>query len=220
MIDEPIQGEILLVNKPLGWSSFQVVKKVKWLIKAKKVGHAGTLDPLATGLLILCTEKFTKRIAEIQDADKEYIGTITLGSTTASYDLESTPENFVSTTHISEEMIQNATLQFTGEISQAPPLFSAIKVNGQRAYTMARGGSEQKLAARPVRIDLFEITKIEMPLLYFRVVCGKGTYIRSLANDFGKALGCGGHLSSLVRTRIGEFKLEQAKTPAEIAEGQ
>ncbi|HVT84911.1 MAG TPA: tRNA pseudouridine(55) synthase TruB [Chitinophagaceae bacterium] len=174
------------------------------------MGHAGTLDPLATGLLIICTGKFTKKINEYMAQEKEYSGTFTLGATTPTYDLESEPEHFRSTENISEEEIIATTRKFIGEILQTPPAHSAIKVDGKRVYELARKGEEVKLEPRKIFIKEFIIEKIEMPVIYFRVVCSTGTYIRSLANDFGAALGCGAYLSSLCRTRIGAFKLEDA----------
>jgi tRNA pseudouridine55 synthase len=213
---EAPKGEIILIDKPLGWTSFQAVKKVKWLIKAKKVGHAGTLDPLATGLLILCTEKKTKEIESIQAQEKEYTGTITLGATTPSYDLETEPNVFFPTSHITLELVQATLSQFIGEISQIPPLFSAIKVDGKRAYTMARSGSDHELKPRTIHIREFEITRFEMPEIDFRVCCSKGTYIRSLAFDFGKAIGSGGYLSALRRTKIGPYSVENAVEPQNV----
>ena len=207
-----LDGQVLLFNKPYGISSFAVIKKVRYLAKIKKVGHAGTLDPLATGLLIVCTGKFTKRINEFMGMQKEYVGTITIGSTTETYDLEREPENFLDTSHITEEMIHDATHQFTGNILQIPPQHSAIKKDGKRLYESARLGIEVKVDPRPVTINEFTITKIEMPIMHFKVVCSTGTYIRSLANDFGAALGVGGYMSSLCRTKIGDFNVEDAYT--------
>jgi tRNA pseudouridine55 synthase len=204
------EGKVLLIDKPLRWTSFDVIRKIRNLIRIKKVGHAGTLDPLATGLLIVCTGKFTKKINEYMAKEKEYTGSFTLGATTPTYDLESEPENFKPTTGISEEQIKKATAPFTGEIMQVPPAHSAIQIGGKRMYELARQGKEVKIDPRKVTVSEFEITKIELPLVYFKVVCSTGTYIRSLANDFGETLGCGAHLSSLCRTRIGEFKLEDA----------
>lgn len=212
------QGQVLLINKPLDWTSFDVVRKIRNLIKIKKVGHAGTLDPLATGLLIVCTGRFTKRINEFMSQEKEYTGTFTLGATTPTYDLESEPENFTDVGSITEEKILSATRQFVGEIFQVPPAHSAIKIDGKRVYVLARQGKEVTIEARRIIISEFEITKIEMPVVSFRVVCSTGTYIRSLANDFGKALGCGAYLSSLCRTRIGNSELADAKTMTEIEE--
>ncbi len=204
------EGKVLLINKPLRWTSFDAVRKIRNLIRIKKVGHAGTLDPLATGLLIICTGKFTKRINEYMAQEKEYTGTFTLGATTPTYDLESEPENFKSTDHINEEILESATRQFIGEIMQVPPAHSAIKVDGKRVYELARQGKEVKLEPRKITIKEFEITKVEMPIVHFKVVCSTGTYIRSLANDFGEVLGCGAYLSSLCRTRIGSFLLNDA----------
>ena len=209
------QGQVLLINKPLEWTSFDVVRKVRNLMKIKKVGHAGTLDPLATGLLIVCTGKFTKRINEYMAQEKEYTGTITLGAITPTYDLESQPQDLKPYDHLTEQDIRNATQPFIGDIQQLPPAHSAIKVDGKRLYELARKGQEVKLEPRPVRITEFEITNIAMPVVSFRVVCSTGTYIRSLANDFGAALGCGGYLSSLCRTRIGQFTLDQSKNMQE-----
>ena len=200
------KGEILLINKPYGWSSFQAVKKIKYVTKAKKVGHAGTLDPLASGLLIICTEQQTKGIQAIQDAEKEYEGTIVLGATTPSYDMETEPNATFPVSHVTPEMIHATTAQFMGPIEQIPPLFSALKVDGKRAYTLARQGDTTVLKSRIISIYEFEITRIEMPEVDFRVKCSKGTYIRSLAFDFGKALQSGGYLSRLVRTQIGEHR--------------
>jgi tRNA pseudouridine55 synthase len=212
------EGQVLLINKPLEWTSHDVVAKVRNTLKIKKVGHAGTLDPLATGLLILCTGKFTKRINEYQAREKEYTGTFTLGAVTPTYDLESDPQNEKSINHITPELIKKTLMQFRGNIMQVPPIHSAIKQKGKPVYLMARKGKEVELEPRPVVITEFEITKIELPVLHFRVVCSTGTYIRSLANDFGAALGCGAFLSSLCRTRIGEFTLEKAKDLPQILE--
>jgi tRNA pseudouridine55 synthase len=203
-------GQVLLINKPLHWTSADVARKIRNLIKIKKVGHAGTLDPLATGLLILCTGKFTKRINEFMAQEKEYTGSFTLGATTATYDLESDPENLKDFSHISTEQIKSITKQFTGEIAQVPPIYSAIKTNGKRAYALARRGVDVELQARKITIAEFEITAVELPRVDFRVVCSTGTYIRSLANDVGSALGCGAYLSSLCRTRIGAITLAES----------
>jgi tRNA pseudouridine55 synthase len=210
------EGKVLLINKPLHWTSFDVVRKIRNLVKIRKVGHAGTLDPLATGLLIICTGKFTKKINEYMAREKEYTGTFTLGATTPTYDLESEPENFKSTDYISEEKIKGSTQFFLGEIMQIPPAHSAIKVEGRRVYELARKGKQVKLEPRKLFIKEFEITQIAMPVVHFRVVCSTGTYIRSLANDFGETLGCGGYLSSLCRTRIGEFQIEDALSVEEF----
>lgn len=206
------EGQVLLVDKPLEWTSFDVVAKVRNTIKIKKVGHAGTLDPLATGLLILCTGKFTKKINEYQAREKEYTGTFTLGAVTPTYDLESEPEQFIDYSFVTEELLHATTKQFIGDIQQVPPTYSAIKKNGQAAYVMARKGIDVIMEPRPIVIKEFEITKIDLPVVHFRVVCGTGTYIRSLAYDFGKELGCGAYLSQLCRTRIGEFTLNDARS--------
>lgn len=210
------EGTVLLVDKPLNWTSFQVVNKIRWLIKQQfnikkiKVGHAGTLDPLATGLLILCTGKYTKKIETYQAQVKEYTGTFTLGATTPSYDLESEIDQKFDISEISQEDILKNTQQFLGEIQQQPPIFSALKKNGKRLYEYAREGSKIEIPSRPVTIKEFQITKIELPCVEFRIVCGKGTYIRSLAYDFGRSLNNGAYLSSLRRTKIGEFRVEDA----------
>ena len=204
------EGHVLLIDKPLGWTSFDVVRKIRNTIRIKKVGHAGTLDPLASGLLIVCTGKYTKRINEYMAREKEYTGTITLGARTPTYDLESEPVDFRSMEGITREDVLKTLEQFTGVIQQIPPAHSAIKVDGKRVYELARQGKEVKLEPRTVTIHVFEITAWEWPVLQFRVVCSTGTYIRSLANDLGAALGCNGYLSSLCRTRIGEFLLESA----------
>ncbi|MGM1056089.1 MAG: tRNA pseudouridine(55) synthase TruB [Bacteroidota bacterium] len=210
------EGQILLFDKPLGWTSFQVVNKVRWLIRKScnikkiKVGHAGTLDPLASGLLILCTGKFTKKIDEYQAQEKEYTGTFTLGATTPSYDMETEIDESFGIDHISEENIYGAALQFLGEIDQVPPVYSALKKEGKRLYEYARNGEEVIIPSRKVEIREFEITKIRFPEVDFRVICSKGTYIRSLANDFGKSLGTGAYLSSLRRTKIGGFIVEDS----------
>ncbi len=210
------EGQVLLIDKPFEWTSFDVVRKIRYLTKTKKVGHAGTLDPLATGLLIVCTGKFTKKINEYMAQEKEYTGSITLGASTPTYDLESEPQNFNSIDNITEEQIKEATKYFTGVIQQTPPIHSAIKKDGKRAYELARKGLDVKLEPRTVTISEFEITKIELPKVYFKVVCSTGTYIRSLANDFGEKLGVGGYLSSLCRTRIGEFLLSAAMSMEEF----
>ena len=210
------EGRVLLIDKPLDWTSFDVVRKIRNTLQIKKVGHAGTLDPLATGLLIVCTGKFTKKINEYMAQEKEYTGTITIGASTPTYDLESEPENFHPTDLISEEMIHQATKQFLGEIFQTPPIHSAIKQNGKPVYLLARKGIDVKLEPRKITIKEFEITSIDMPVISFKVVCTTGTYIRSLANDFGAALGCGGYLSSLRRTRIGDFKADDALNIAQV----
>jgi tRNA pseudouridine55 synthase len=215
--EDILEGQILLIDKPLHWSSFQAVNKLKYILKRKydlpkkfKIGHAGTLDPLATGLLIVCTGKFTKRITEIQGQAKEYTGTFTIGATTPSYDLETEIDATFPTEHISETLILETTLHFLGEIDQKPPVFSAIKKDGIRLYEHARAGSAVEISSRKTTIHEFEITRIALPEIDFRVVCSKGTYIRSLAFDFGKALHSGGHLSVLRRTKIGDYSVEDA----------
>lgn len=205
-------GSVLLIDKPLHWTSFDVVRKIRNSIRIKKVGHAGTLDPLATGLLIICTGKFTKRINEFMAQEKEYTGSFTLGAVTATFDLESEPSNFSDTSSISSDMIQAATTGFIGNIKQLPPVYSAIKKQGTALYQLARRGEEVELEPREVTIRVFEITAIEMPVVQFRIVCSTGTYIRSVASDFGKVLGCGAYLSGLRRTRIGEFPVDDAIT--------
>lgn len=205
-----LDGKVILLDKPLEWTSFDAVKKVRILTRISKVGHAGTLDPLATGLLIICTGKFTKKINEYMGMEKEYTGTFTLGATTPTYDLESTPENQKEISHLTEEHIHNATNAFIGPIMQVPPAHSAIKRDGKPVYLAARKGENVVLEPRPVTIHRFVIEKIELPVVYFRVVCSTGTYIRSLAHDFGAALGVGGFMSSLRRTRIGNFSVDDA----------
>lgn len=216
-------GQILLIDKPLTWSSFQAVNKLKYLLKRKynlpksfKIGHAGTLDPLATGLLIVCTGKFTKKITEIQGQAKEYTGTITVGATTPSYDLETEVDETFPIEHISEELIQETTKQFLGEINQKPPIFSAIKKDGIRLYEHARAGETVEIPFRKTTIHEFEITRVALPEIDFRVQCSKGTYIRSLAFDFGKALQSGAHLSALRRTKIGDYSVENGFTPEDF----
>ena len=215
-VEEFLSGQVLLIDKPLNWTSFQVVNKLRWEIrqafniKKIKVGHAGTLDPLATGLLVICTGKMTKQINTYQGQVKEYTGTIVLGSTTPSYDLETEINETFLINHITEELIQKTTKQFVGEIAQFPPIFSAIKKDGKRLYEFARAGEEVEIKSRNITINTFEVTKIALPEVEFRVICSKGTYIRSLANDFGKALNSGGHLSVLRRTKIGDFNVSEA----------
>jgi len=211
------QDSILLINKPYNWTSFDVVKYIRKALSGMKIGHAGTLDPLATGLLILCTGKMTKKISEIQDAEKEYTGTFTIGAVTTSYDLETEPSNHQSISNIDGEKISKAVQMLTGEIDQVPPPHSAVKIGGRRAYVMARNEETFELKSKKVLISEFEITGINFPEVNFRIVCSKGTYIRSIANDFGKALGCGAYLSSLCRTRIGNYFLKDAVEPAEFS---
>ena len=230
-----LTGKVILINKPLHWTSFNVVYKVKCIIKKYlsstyivsdptqprvgkmekfklKVGHAGTLDPLATGLLIVCVGKETKNIDSYQAQEKEYTGTFVLGATTPSYDMEKEVDKYYDTIHITKEMIQAAAQKFTGTFEQTPPIFSAIRVNGRRAYKIARSGKTAEIAAKTITISEFEITRIAMPQIDFRIVCSKGTYIRALARDFGETLESGAYLSALCRTRIGQFKLEDALT--------
>ena len=215
-----LEGQIILIDKPLTWSSFQAVNKLKYILKRNfelpkkfKIGHAGTLDPLATGLLIICTGKFTKRITEIQAQTKEYTGTITVGATTPSYDMETKVDATFPTEHITKELILEATKQFLGEIDQKPPVFSAIKKDGIRLYEHARAGSAIEIAFRKTTIYEFEITRIALPEIDFRVQCSKGTYIRSLAFDFGNALNSGAYLSALRRTKIGDYDVNHGITP-------
>jgi tRNA pseudouridine55 synthase len=212
MSNEYEEGKVLLIDKPFRWTSFDVIRKIRNLIRIKKVGHAGTLDPLATGLLIVCTGKFTKKINEFMAQEKEYTGTITLGAVTPTYDLESKPEKSLPFEHITLSQLQETAVFFTGPIMQIPPIHSAIKKDGKRVYELARRGEDVQLDARPVSIHEFEILSAELPEVHFRVVCSTGTYIRSLANDYGAKLGCGGYLSSLCRTRIGRFLLNDAMT--------
>lgn len=211
-------GEVILIDKPYEWSSFDVVRKVRNAIRTKKVGHAGTLDPLATGLLILCTGKMTKNIESIQQQEKEYTGTFVLGSTTPSFDLETEVSSATDITHLSEEQIVQATHTFIGNILQVPPIYSAIKVDGVRLYKKARKGQEVEIKSRQVFIKEFQIESIALPVVGFRVVCSKGTYIRSLAHDFGQALGIGAHLASLRRTRIGDFHVGKAYELSDFVE--
>lgn len=205
-----LEGKVLLLDKPIGWTSFNMVQKVRHLTKVAKVGHAGTLDPLATGLLIICTGKFTKQINNYMGMTKEYTGSMVIGATTPTYDLESEPENFQSIDHITEEQIKDATRQFIGEILQMPPQHSAIKKDGKRLYESARQGIEVKVDPRPITIESFEITHIQLPQIDFKVVCSTGTYIRSLVKDFGDVLGVGAYMSALRRTKIGAFNVDDA----------
>lgn len=205
-----LEGKVLLIDKPLQWTSFDMVKKVRWLTKIMKVGHAGTLDPLATGLLIICTGKNTKKINDYMGMTKEYTGSLVLGATTASYDLEQEPENFKSIDAITTSKILETTNQFIGTIFQMPPQHSAIKKDGKRLYESARQGIEVKVDPRQISIEAFEITKIDLPTIEFRVVCSTGTYIRSLVHDFGQALGVGAYMSGLRRTKIGDFNVADA----------
>jgi tRNA pseudouridine55 synthase len=218
-----LEGQVLLIDKPLTWSSFQAVNKLKYALKRKydlpkkfKIGHAGTLDPLATGLLIICTGKFTKRITEIQAQAKEYTGTITVGATTPSYDLETEVDATFPTEHITKDLITETIKQFLGEIDQKPPVFSAIKKDGKRLYEHARAGEEVEIKARKTTIHEFEITRIALPEIDFRIKCSKGTYIRSIAYDFGLALQSGGHLTALRRTKIGDYCVENTVSPEDF----
>jgi len=209
------EGQVLLVNKPLEWTSHDVVAKLRGTMRIKKVGHAGTLDPLATGLLIICTGKFTKRINEYMAREKEYTGTFTLGAVTPTYDLESAPEQFADYAFVTPDLLENTLAAFRGDILQVPPSHSAVKQKGKPVYLLARKGKEVILEPRPVHIAAFEITAIALPQVHFRVVCSTGTYIRSLAHDVGKALGCGAYLSALQRTRIGAFSVADARSVEE-----
>ena len=216
-IDDYQNGQILLIDKPLHWTSFQAVNKLKYLLinnvglpKKFKIGHAGTLDPLASGLLLVCTGKFTKRISELQGQEKEYTGTFFIGATTPSYDLETEIDATFPILHINKELIQETVKQFLGEIDQKPPIFSAIKKDGVRLYELARAGETVEIAFRKTTVHEFEITKINLPEIDFRIVCSKGTYIRSLAYDFGKAMNSGSHLTALRRTKIGEYDVNNA----------
>ena len=217
------EGQVILIDKPLHWTSFQAVNKLKYTLinkaglpKKFKIGHAGTLDPLASGLLIVCTGKFTKTISEIQGQTKEYTGTFYIGATTPSYDLETEIDQTFSTSHIDEDLINETVKQFLGEIDQVPPIFSAIKKDGVRLYEHARAGETVEIASRKTFIHEFEITRIALPEVDFRVVCSKGTYIRSLAFDFGKAMESGSHLTVLRRTKIGDYNVENAISPEEF----
>lgn len=216
MENSPLRSEVILIDKPYEWTSFGVVKKVRYLGRFKKVGHAGTLDPLATGLLILCTEKKTKEIDSYQAQEKEYTGSLVLGKTTPSIDLETEFDAEYPINHITNEQIQAVARQFTGMVEQVPPQYSAIKVNGQRAYTAARNGETVEIKSRLVEIKMFEVDATAFPEISFRVVCSKGTYIRTLVSDFGKALSSGAYMHSLRRVRIGEFHVDNAMTMEEF----
>jgi tRNA pseudouridine55 synthase len=218
LAQEFLSGKVILIDKPLNWTSFQVVNKLRWKIKTVfnlkkiKVGHAGTLDPLATGLLIICTGKMTKQIDLFQGQEKEYTGAMTLGNTTPSFDMETQVDESFPTDHITKQLIQETTKNFIGTINQYPPVFSAVKKDGKRLYEFARAGEKVEIKPREITIHEFEIIKVERNILSFRVVCSKGTYIRSLAHDFGKAMDSGAYLSSLRRTRIGEFHVQDAQS--------
>ncbi len=222
--EDYLNGQLLLIDKPMGWSSFQAVNKLKWALRKKfklkkiKIGHAGTLDPLATGLLLICTGKFTKKINELQGQVKEYTGTITLGATTPSYDLETEIDEMFSIDAISEEMILAAATQLTGDIEQRPPIFSALKKDGKRLYEYAREGKEVQIKKRSVTVSEFEISKTLLPEVHFRIVCSKGTYIRSLAHDLGLLLNNGAYLSKLRRTKIGDYTVDIAIDPVTFAD--
>ena len=216
-VEDFLNGQILLIDKPLNWTSFQAVNKIKYALinkvglpKKFKIGHAGTLDPLASGLLLICTGKFTKKISELQGQAKEYTGTFFIGATTPSYDLETEIDKTFSISHIDNELIHETVKQFLGEINQKPPIYSAIKKDGVRLYEHARAGEVVEIEFRKTTIHEFEITRIALPEIDFRVVCSKGTYIRSLAFDFGKALNSGAHLTALRRTKIGDYSIENA----------
>lgn len=223
--EDYLEGQVLLIDKPLHFTSFQAVNKLKYLLinkvglpKKFKIGHAGTLDPLASGLLLICTGKFTKRITELQGQAKEYTGTFHIGATTPSYDLETEIDQHFPIKHITETLIHETVKQFLGEIDQKPPIFSAIKKDGVRLYEHARAGETVEIASRKTTIHEFEITRVALPEIDFRVVCSKGTYIRSLAFDFGKALQSGAHLTALRRTKIGDYDVANALTPAVFEE--
>ena len=219
-----VSGTLLLIDKPLEWTSFDVVKKVRNLIKKKlqikkiKVGHSGTLDPLATGLLIVCTGEFTKRIEEIQGQEKTYTGQFTLGATTPSFDRETKVNHTFNTAHITKQLLEETTKQFVGEITQIPPIFSALKKDGKRLYDFARENEEVEIKERKVMVHSFEITDINFPEVNFKISCAKGTYIRSIANDFGRALNSGAYLSKLCRTKIGKYNLKDAFSINEVEE--
>ncbi|MDX2001333.1 MAG: tRNA pseudouridine(55) synthase TruB [Chitinophagales bacterium] len=210
-------GQVILVDKPYTWSSYSVVNKIKRLVRTK-VGHAGTLDPLATGLMVLCTGKFTSKLGNLIEEDKEYTGTIYLGATRPSCDRETAIDQEFDISHLTEEKVRQAAQQFEGEIEQVPPLYSAIKQEGEELYKKARRGEEVVIRSRKVRINVFEITEVEMPLIHFRINCSKGTYIRSLARDFGVALGTGSHLYDLRRTKSGQFSIEDAWNVQKLGE--
>ncbi|MCB0376207.1 MAG: tRNA pseudouridine(55) synthase TruB, partial [Sinomicrobium sp.] len=218
-----LEGQLLLIDKPLHWTSFQAVNKMKWSIRKKrglktiKVGHAGTLDPLATGLLLVCTGKFTKKIPELQNQPKEYTGIFTLGATTPSYDLETAVDSTFDISTITDDAVYEASRRFLGETEQLPPVFSALKQDGKRLYELAREGKNITVTPRKISITAFDITKINLPEVHFRVVCSKGTYIRALAHDFGKALNNGAYLAALCRTKIGKYSVADAVTPDAFA---
>jgi tRNA pseudouridine55 synthase len=216
---EPHEGRTLLIDKPYEWTSFDVVNKLRYRLKIRKIGHAGTLDPLATGLLIVCTGKMTKRIAEFMDLEKEYTGTFVLGKTTPSHDLETEVSEGGDTSALTETQIREAARSLTGTLRQLPPAHSAIKVGGKRAYQLARKGKEVDLKHREVEVKIFEITSVKFPEVGFRIVCSKGTYIRSLARDFGEMLGVGAYVTNLCRTRIGAYRLKDALAVDQVLPG-
>ncbi|HMP99627.1 MAG TPA: tRNA pseudouridine(55) synthase TruB [Cyclobacteriaceae bacterium] len=211
------QDRVLLINKPIGWTSFDAVKKLRGKLKIKKIGHAGTLDPLAKGLLIICTGKMTKQIDNYQGMEKEYTGTLVLGEIRPSHDMETEVIETRDISHITQEQIISAAAKLTGDIMQTPPLHSAIKIEGKRAYAFARKGKEKKLEPRPVQVSVFEITNVNLPEVDFRIVCSKGTYIRSLVRDMGELLGVGAYMSALCRTRIGDYHLKDAQEIESVA---
>ena len=208
----PEEGRVILINKELRWTSFDVVKKIRNLLRVKKVGHAGTLDPLATGLLIVCAGKKTKQINKFMDWEKEYTGTMVIGKTTPSVDLETEVNSEKSVEHISKEDVISTSKKFIGKLMQVPPIYSALKKDGEPLYKKARKGEKVKIDPREVESKEFEITKIDFPEVHFRLVCSKGFYVRSLVHDFGEELGVGAYMSQLERTRIGEFTLDDAQT--------
>ena len=209
-LNQYTEGKILLIDKPLTWTSFDVVKKLRYAIKVKKIGHAGTLDPLATGLLLIGTGKFTKKLNELQGLDKVYEGVITIGKTTPSYDLETEFENETTIDHLTQDDLEAAAKKLTGPLDQIPPAHSAVRINGERAYKKARKNEEVKIDPRRIIIHEFALTKIEGADIHFQIACSKGTYIRSMARDFGEILGVGGHLSALRRTKIGDYSVDDA----------
>lgn len=217
-MEQEAYGEVFLINKPLEWTSFDVVKKIRNTLRIKKVGHAGTLDPLATGLLIVCAGKKTKSIETYMGQEKEYRGTFVLGKTTESFDLEKEVVDVADPSQLTLEDVKKAAAQLTGDILQVPPMHSAIKVDGKRVYESARKGQEVVMEARPVSVTAFEITDFNNPVVHFRIVCSKGTYIRSLARDLGNILGVGAYMASLIRTRIGDFRLENAISVSEAVD--
>lgn len=217
-LNDYAEGQILLIDKPLTWTSFDVVKKLRYALKVKKIGHAGTLDPLATGLLLIGTGKFTKKLNELQGMDKTYEGIFSIGKTTPSYDLETEFDSEHPFEHVTEQDLRNAAEKLSGHQDQVPPAHSAVRINGERAYKKARKNIEVKLDPRQVIIHSFEIQRVELPDVYFKIECSKGTYIRSLARDFGDLLGVGAHLKSLRRTKIGTYDVDDAETVEEFVQ--